>query len=331
MIEIDAAYVIPFETTAAGLPVAADATPTAVLWRNGSAEPTAIVIVTTANTGIYHATFTTDDEWLPTDRLWLIVSATIDGDAYTSVAWDSFGESDSKADIATAVVEKVVSDSNPVGSVGYWLAALGSMIEFVGGLWRWKASSLSEAPTESGIGQYQITLVADSIGGQVSGVVFRIAGTVLNVTTGSSGEAVLNLDAGSYTLRTVVPPGYEQVADQALVVAGDATEMVTVVATSVTISSPPLCSVSLPIVDQYGAPIAGVNVMIEFVSFDDSASPDAVVLSPPPVLTSDEDGMITVDLLRLGNYKASYAINGAVKRVDFSVPDAGSYVVVEPN
>lgn len=453
MIQVDAAYVIPFETTAAGLPVAADATPTAVLWRNGSAEPTAVVIVTTANTGIYHATFTTDDEWLPTDRLWLIVSATIDGDAFAGIVWDSFSESDSKAAIATAVAQYdqrdeegtpgtigwlfkklrqanqaiefvVTNDITPTtttfsisltaydtsafahsvllmltgsaaedngvimsytnngtyativlekpmanapsvgdegliradshvhsvaeiaagvwgavtsgyaaatGTFGYVVNALSTMIEYVGGVFRYKATSLSQAPTESGIGEHQITLVADSTGGQVPGVVFRIAGTVLNVTTGSSGEAILSLDAGSYTLRTVVPPGYEQVADQALVVAGDATVTVTVVATTVTISNPPLCSVSLPIVDQYGAPIAGVNVMIEFVSFDGSASPDAVVLSPPPVLTSDEDGLITVDLIRLGNYKASYAINGAVKRVDFSVPDAGSYVVVEPN
>ncbi len=146
MIKPDTAYVIPFETTAAGLPVAADEMPNAVLWRNGSAEDNAVVIITTANTGIYHASFTTDEDWLPTDRLWLVVSATIGGDAYTGIAWDSFGESDNAADIATAVVEKVVSNSNPVGSVGYWLSALGSMIEFVGGLWRLRGTSLSQSP-----------------------------------------------------------------------------------------------------------------------------------------------------------------------------------------
>ncbi len=121
MIKPSTAYVIPFETTSAGLPVAADATPTAVLWRNGSAEDNAVVIVTTANTGIYHASFTTDSDWLATDRLWLVVSATIGGDAYTGIAWDSFAESDSKADVAQAVAQyDQRNDESTPGTIG-WL------------------------------------------------------------------------------------------------------------------------------------------------------------------------------------------------------------------
>ncbi len=46
------------------------------------------------------------------------------------------------ASIATAVVEKVVSGANPVGSVGYWLNALGSMIEYVSSVWRLKNSAV---------------------------------------------------------------------------------------------------------------------------------------------------------------------------------------------
>jgi hypothetical protein len=90
MIRVNTAYVIPFSTTVAGVPTAADATPTAVLWRNGSAEVTSVVIVTTANTGIYHASFTTDAGWAATDRIWLVVSATIATVSYKAVAWDSF-------------------------------------------------------------------------------------------------------------------------------------------------------------------------------------------------------------------------------------------------
>ncbi len=120
MIKPNTTYVIPFETTAAGIATAADSTPTAVLWRNGSAEPTAVVIITTANTGIYHATFTTDDEWLPTDRLWLIVSATISGDAYTGIAWDSFSESDSKASIAEAVAQYDQRDEDSTPGTSGW-------------------------------------------------------------------------------------------------------------------------------------------------------------------------------------------------------------------
>ena len=183
-------------------------------------------------------------------------------------------------------------------------------------------------------GDWAITRTFQISGGdKVSGVRMSLVGVAGKAdTTGTDGVAVIKADNDTFTLRVVVPAGYEDVADTTVVINGaDSTATVTLVATTVTQADPPLCSVTLPVVDQYGAAIAGVSVMIEFVSFASTADPDAVVMSPPPVLTSDEDGLVTVDLIRLANYKATYAISGAVKRVDFQVPDAGSYVVVEPN
>lgn len=237
-------------------------------------------------------------------------------------------------DIATAVVEKAVSSGNPVGSVGYILHAISTMIEYVGGLWRFKSTAVSEVAIPAQNGDWAITRTFQVSGGdKVSGVRMSLVGVAGKTdTTGTDGIAVIKADDGTFTLRVVVPAGYEDVADTTVVVSGaDSTATVTLVATTVTQAAPPLCAVVLPVVDQYGAALAGVGVMIRFVSFAALASPDAVVMSPPPVLTSNGSGLVTVNLMRLANYEAFYAIDGAVKRVDFSVPDAGAFIVVEAN
>ena len=107
MINSDTAYTIPFITMAAGVPTAATGTPTAVVWRNGSAEATSVTVSTTSNTGIYHAAFTTGAGWAKTDRIWLVVSATISGTAYKGIAWDSFSEPDAAMLTAGAVADAV--------------------------------------------------------------------------------------------------------------------------------------------------------------------------------------------------------------------------------
>ena len=118
MIRVNTAYVIPFSTTVAGVPTAADSTPTAVLWRNGSATAVSVTITTTANTGIYHASFTTDAGWASTDRIWIVASATIATVDYKAVAWDSFGEPDSAAIVADAVWDEQYSQHKAAGTFG---------------------------------------------------------------------------------------------------------------------------------------------------------------------------------------------------------------------
>jgi hypothetical protein len=94
MINPSTSYTIPFVTMAAGVPTNATGTPTAVVWRNGSAEATSVTVSTTSNTGIYHAAFTTGSGWAKTDRIWLVISATISSVAYRGIVWDSFSEPD---------------------------------------------------------------------------------------------------------------------------------------------------------------------------------------------------------------------------------------------
>lgn len=63
---------------------------------------------------------------------------------------DIYGEyhrvvaNDPTVNIATAVVERAVSAAQPVGSVGYILYALSTMIKYVGGFWLFKASAVTE-------------------------------------------------------------------------------------------------------------------------------------------------------------------------------------------
>jgi len=95
MIQLNHGYRKRFITKLAGIATAADSTPTAILYRNGSASGTTVTVSTTAETGVYLATFTTDAGWAKTDHLELLVSATIDGDSgYKVVLWDSDGDVD---------------------------------------------------------------------------------------------------------------------------------------------------------------------------------------------------------------------------------------------
>jgi len=90
MIKLNYEYSILFAATVAGVGTNADSTPTAVLWRNGSASGTSVVVSTTAQTGLYKAVFTTDAGWAAADFLELYATATIAGTAgYLAKVWSS--------------------------------------------------------------------------------------------------------------------------------------------------------------------------------------------------------------------------------------------------
>lgn len=90
MIQLNHSYSVLFVVTSAGVGTAADATPTAVLYRNGSASGVAVTVSTTAQTGLYKATFTTDSGWSSADHLELYATATIGGTSgYLAMVWSS--------------------------------------------------------------------------------------------------------------------------------------------------------------------------------------------------------------------------------------------------
>lgn len=98
MIQLEYGYTFFITAEVAGVGTAADSTPTAVLYRNGSASGVTVTVAATAVTGLYKITFTslgTGDGWAITDVLHLVASATIDAvSGYVSVVWDSTGDVD---------------------------------------------------------------------------------------------------------------------------------------------------------------------------------------------------------------------------------------------
>jgi len=111
MIKINFSYTILFAATVAGVGTAADSTPSAVLWRNGSASGVSVTVSTTAQTGLYKAVFTTDAGWAAADFLELYVTATIAGTAgYLAKVWSSteIGASELDSDSLAAVNAQVV-------------------------------------------------------------------------------------------------------------------------------------------------------------------------------------------------------------------------------
>jgi hypothetical protein len=146
--------------------------------------------------------------------------------------------------------------------------------------------------------------------------------------TNVSGVATLNVDDATYTVA--VTKASHSFAGASLVVDGD--EVQTYAMTLVSVAppaDPDLCAVTIPVVDQYGAALAGEDVEIRFNAFTDDATATAVVLSPPPVQVSDANGLVSVNLLRLASYSVFYGAGTYKRRFDFEVPDAGSYTVSE--
>jgi hypothetical protein len=169
-------------------------------------------------------------------------------------------------------------------------------------------------------------------GDKIPGVRTSLVGVAnKSSVSGSDGITRIKTDDGTYTLRVVVPVGYEDVPDVPVVISGaDDVGVVVLTAVPVAVADAPLCAVVLPVVDQYGVPLAGVDVEITFASFESGASPTAVVVNPKQAIPSNSEGFVSVNLLRFGKYSASYTPPGQQpKRIAFTVPNEASYVVVE--
>lgn len=95
--------------------------------------------------------------------------------------------------------------------------------------YQWTTLALENGPSAGGSGLYQVTVtVQDGDTVPVQGARVNVDGTGLTVTTDVLGQAVLNLNAGSYTLNVSAPSGYEDPAATPITVAGDGSETITV-------------------------------------------------------------------------------------------------------
>jgi hypothetical protein len=212
--------------------------------------------------------------------------------------------------------------------MGLIMYAFSQMLELVTGVWRWKATALSQAPSGgggSGEGDYAITLVATSAGGAVPATKFSIVGTSTVVYANSLGVAVVNLDADTYTLRTTPPPGYQPVADSPLVVAADATITKTLVAIPApTPPSPSQCLLSVYVAKQSGSPFESVTVTARFPAGWSVASGTMAVNAVIEDVT-DSTGLAQLMLYREQEYDLSFARqNGTIAKIRITTPNAAS-------
>jgi hypothetical protein len=87
----------------------------------------------------------------------------------------------------------------------------------------------------AGTGIYSLTVtVKDVSDNLISGARVNIDGTASTLTSNSSGQVVFNLDAGSYTLVTSPPSGYQTPANVSVTVSSDDSSEIILTATSTT-------------------------------------------------------------------------------------------------
>ena len=182
----------------------------------------------------------------------------------------------------------------------------------------------------SGTGARTITVTIDDGTDPLENAIVRMTEGVNTYTALSdvTGVATFNLDDATYVVA-ITKSGYSY-AGTTLLVNGTESETYSMTQVTPTIpDDPALCTVTIPVVNQYGAALVGEIVEIRFNQFTDAATATAVVLSPPPTLTSDANGNVIVELLRDADYSVFYGQDDYIRRLDFSVPDADSYAVGE--
>ena len=143
--------------------------------------------------------------------------------------------------------------------------------------------------------------------------------------TNASGVAVFALASATWSYA-ITASGYAG-STGSIVVSASASQTIQLALSSFSPASAPLCTVMIHLLDQYGADLPDEPVEITFVRFTDDATATPPVLSIPPVLTSDQNGVVSVSLYRNATYKAVYGTHPYARRIDFTVPDAGTYEV----
>lgn len=187
-----------------------------------------------------------------------------------------------------------------------------------------------------GSGDHQLTVIVQDTGAvripgsEVSILTAGGAQTGRTVTTDSNGEAVFNLDADNYQIRTTPPAGFAVPADQAFSIAADKSE--TVVCTPTTTppspSDPSLC-VLVCVVYLNGNPVEGAKIKAR-VRDENSAVDGIVVSNAFEVGVTNASGRVDLELIRQDQFTDGNGIyeiraehdGNAVWRVETTIPNA---------
>lgn len=218
--------------------------------------------------------------------------------------------------IADAVWDEARTGHTTSGTFGFYLDAAVSGVSGGGG-----------GGTGTGARTVTITVNDGSTVLQNAKVRLTEGANTFTGLTNVSGVVTFNVDDATYTV-SITKSGYSY-AGTTLVVDGAETVTYSMTVVSVTPpDDPALCAVTIPIVNQFGEALSGEPVEIRFNEFATGADTTAIVLSPPPALTSAA-GLVAVNLLRDGKYSVFYGQDDYKRRLDFTVPDAGSFTVGE--
>lgn len=141
-----------------------------------------------------------------------LTSAPSDGDEFLILATHEH----SLSEISEAVWSDTKSSYTTDGTFGYYLDA--------------QVSSISAG---GGEGIYTLTVtVKDADDNLISGARVNISGTLNTVVSNSAGQAIFNVDSGTYTLVTSPPSGYQSPANVEVTVSANASQDIVVTATS---------------------------------------------------------------------------------------------------
>jgi hypothetical protein len=274
-----------------------------------------------------------------------ITSAKIAANAIgaSQIAADAIGASEIAADAVTKIQNGLMlaasytaPDNAGITSIKTVTDRLDTGLVADGLVWQFTANMLELGPSGggggggSGTGARTVTITVDDGTTALQNAIVRMTegANTYTATTNVTGVCTFNLDDATYTV-SITKSGYSYAGTTLLV---DGTEAVTYSMTVVTVTppdDPALCAVTIPIVNQFGAALPSEVVEIRFNEFVTGADTTALVLSPPPTLTSDDEGLVEVNLLRDGKYSVFYGQDGYKRRLDFTVPDAGSFTVGE--
>lgn len=173
-------------------------------------------------------------------------------------------------------------------------------------------------------GDWAITRTFQIAGGaKVPGVRMSLAGVAgKSDTSGSNGIANVKTDDGTYTLRVVVPAGYDDVADAALVISGaDSTATVTLTPASTTLPDNPGNSVlEVLCLDETGTPEVSVVIEAQIMRVPSGSTGivfDRQVLSA----TSGVDGVATLECIKGATYRVRRGPGGVWQEVKMSRTD----------
>jgi len=141
-----------------------------------------------------------------------LTSAPSDGSEFLILSGQSF----SLNEHADAVWDEARSGHTTSGTFGYYLDA--------------QVSSISAG---GGEGIYTLTVtIKDADDNLISGARINISGTLNTVVSDSAGQAVFNVDSGTYTLVTSPPSGYQSPENVEVTVSANASQDIVLTATS---------------------------------------------------------------------------------------------------